>query len=305
MLDFDHSRDAHEKRRPVKRILLTAIVLVLLSFPIRLSAGESFTAVVKLHSGPIRGVVEDGVRAYLGIPYAAPPVGELRWKPPQEVASWEDVRSCAAFGPSCPQPDEKLGTTYSEDCLSLNVWAPAAKPGDRLPVMVWIHGGAFNFGSGSLPEYNGRNLARKGVVVVTSNYRLGPLGFLVHPLLSKESSHAVSGNYGLLDQVAALRWVRRNIAAFGGDPDRVTLFGQSAGSRSVSLQMISPLSAGLFHGAIAQSGGPIIGSQFLLPCSMAAWPAWRLWGSGWRRCSVAIRVMTSWPPCVPSPRRRS
>ncbi|MHC1743240.1 MAG: carboxylesterase family protein [Syntrophobacteraceae bacterium] len=249
----------------MKTILLKAIVLALISFPVGVSAGETFTGVVQIHSGPVRGTVDDGVRAYLGIPYAAPPVGGLRWKPPQEVASWQDPRTCAVFGPSCPQPNEAAGATYSEDCLSLNVWARAARPGEKLPVMVWIHGGAFNFGSGSLPEYNGRNLAKRGVVVVTINYRLGPLGFLVHPLLSKESEHAVSGNYGLLDQIAALGWVQRNIAAFGGDPDRVTLFGQSAGSRSVSLQMISPLSAGLFHGAIAQSGGPIIGSQFLSP----------------------------------------
>ena len=131
--------------------------------------------------------------------------------------------------------------------------------------MVWIHGGAFNFGSGSQPEYNGRNLAKKGVVVVTINYRLGPLGFLVHPLLSKESAQGTSGNYGLLDQIAALKWVQRNIAAFGGNPDRVTIFGQSAGSRSVTLLMISPLSAGLFHRAIAESGGPIIGSEYLNP----------------------------------------
>ena len=131
--------------------------------------------------------------------------------------------------------------------------------------MVWIHGGAFNIGSGSQPEYDGRNLAGKGVVVVTINYRLGPLGFLVHPLLSKESAQGTSGNYGLLDQIAALKWVQRNIAAFGGNPDRVTIFGESAGSKSVTLLMISPLSAGLFQRAIAESGGPMIGSEYLNP----------------------------------------
>jgi para-nitrobenzyl esterase len=181
------------------------------------------------------------------------------------VAAWTQVRKSTQFGPSCPQPDQQGDGKYSEDCLYLNVWTPAKGPGERLPVMVWIHGGGFNFGSSSLPEYDGRNLAGKGVVVVTLNYRLGPLGFLVHPLLSRESPEGTSGNYALLDQIAALKWVQRNITAFGGNPDRVTIFGQSAGSRSVSLLMISPLSAGLFHGAIAQSGGPIIGSEYLNP----------------------------------------
>ena len=220
---------------------------------------------VRIDSGPISGRLDDGVRAYLGIPYAAPPVGDLRWKSPREVASWNQVRDCKDFGPSCPQPKQRDTGKYSEDCLYLNVWTPAKTPAAKLPVMVWIHGGAFNFGSSAQPEYDGRNLAKKDVVVVTINYRLGPLGFLVHPLLSGESAHHVSGNYGLLDQIAALKWVQRNIAAFGGDPGRVTLFGQSAGSRSVSLQMISPLSKGLFHRAIAQSGGPIIGSEYLNP----------------------------------------
>ncbi|MCX5826638.1 MAG: carboxylesterase family protein [Deltaproteobacteria bacterium] len=228
-------------------------------------ATEKIPDIIQLHSGPISGEVEDGVRVFMGIPYAAPPVGELRWKPPQAVAAWNQVRNATAFSPSCPQPKQQDAGKFSEDCLYLNVWTPAKKPGERLPVMVWIHGGAFNFGSPAQPEYNGRNLAEKGVVVVTINYRLGPLGFLVHPLLSKESDHNTSGNYGLLDQIAALKWVQKNIAAFGGDPERVTIFGQSAGSRSVSLQMISPLSAGLFHRAIAESGGPIIGSEYLNP----------------------------------------
>jgi para-nitrobenzyl esterase len=249
----------------MKTIRLSALILVLISLPIVALADGRQPDIIQLHSGPISGTAEDGMRAFPGIPYAAPPVGSLRWKPPQEVASWTDVRKSTGFGPSCPQPNEKAGAGYNEDCLYLNVWTPAERPDEKLPVMVWIHGGAFNFGSTSMPEYNGRNLAKKGVVVVTVNYRLGPLGFLVHPLLSKESPQGVSGNYGLLDQLAALKWVRRNIAAFGGDPGRVTIFGQSAGSRSVSLQMISPLSAGLFHGAIAQSGGPIIGSEYLSP----------------------------------------
>jgi len=272
----------------MKFFKLSVIVLSLLLFPVLSWAAHDKTAVIRLDSGPITGKVESGISTYLGIPYAAPPVGNLRWKAPQEVAPWTKTRKCVEFGAACPQPSkennavEKAGAIakpgasssaspkkrnagYSEDCLYLNVWTPAKGPDEKLPVMVWIHGGGFNFGSASQPEYYGRNLAAKGVVVVTLNYRLGPLGFLAHPLLSKESPDGTSGNYAILDQIAALKWVKRNIAEFGGNPDCVTLFGQSAGSRSVCLQMISPLSAGLFHRAIAESGGPIIGSEYLSP----------------------------------------
>lgn len=222
-----------------------------LSDPIRLDSG--------LVSGQLVGEVGD-VRVYKGIPYAAPPVGENRWKPPQPVTPWEGVRAALEYGPSCPQHNvlerlygAKLGPT-SEDCLYLNVWTPAKRTDERLPVMVWIHGGGYTAGSGSSPYYEGANLARRGVVVVTFNYRLGIYGFFAHPLLSKESPHGVSGNYGLLDQIAALQWVKRNIAAFGGDPNRVTIFGESAGAGSVCYLMVSPLAKGLFHRAIAQSG---------------------------------------------------
>ena len=249
----------------MKIVKLAAIILLLITLPIEAFTDEKKTNIIQIDSGPISGKVEEGMRIFLGIPYAAPPVGELRWKPPQEVASWSQVRNSTDFGPSCPQPKQHDSGKFSEDCLYLNVWTNAEPLEKRLPVMVWIHGGAFNFGSSSQPEYNGKNLAPKGVVVVTINYRLGPLGFLVHPLLSKESVHGTSGNYGLLDQIAALKWVQKNIAAFGGNPDRVTIFGQSAGSRSVSLLLISPMSAGLFHRAIAESGGPIIGSEYLSP----------------------------------------
>lgn len=244
---------------------IVAAVLIELAFGVLAGAdGVGRVGVVALDSGQIRGTVQDGVGAFLGIPYAAPPVGELRWKPPQKPASWTNVREAPAFGPACPQGGP-LEAASSEDCLYLNVWTPARQPGARLPVMVWLHGGGFNFGAASQPEYVGRNLAGQGVVVVTVNYRLGPLGYLVHPALAAESPKGMAGNYGLLDQVEALRWVRRNIAAFGGDPDTVTIFGQSAGSRSVSLLTLSPLCAGLFHRAIAQSGGPIIGSEYLTP----------------------------------------
>ncbi|MGV8059443.1 MAG: carboxylesterase/lipase family protein [Smithellaceae bacterium] len=245
-----------------------SLLVVFLTF----SAGNSeviaydkMSDIVKLDSGLIRGKAEGDVRVFLGIPYAAPPVGKLRWKPPQAIASWKQVRNSIDFGPSCPQPKQQDNGKFSEDCLYLNVWTTAKPTDKKLPVMVWIHGGAFNFASASQPEYEGSNLAKRGVVVVTINYRLGPLGFFVHPLLSEESSHDTSGNYGLLDQIAALKWVQKNIAAFGGNPDLVTIFGQSAGSRSVSLLMISPMSAGLFQRAIAQSGGPIIGSEYLNP----------------------------------------
>lgn len=239
-----------------------------LLFPLLLSsfgAAAATPPVVVLECGPVRGMAQDEVSAFLGIPFAAPPVGALRWKPPQPVEPWSEVRDCTAFGAACPQPQQNPNGHFSEDCLFLNVWTPQMKPGADLPVMVWIHGGGFNFGSTSLPEYDGQHLAARGVVVVTVQYRLGPLGFLVHPRLNEESPQATSGNYGLLDQIAALRWVQRNVRAFGGNPDNVTLFGQSAGSRSVSLLLISPQAKGLFHRAIAQSGGPIIGSEYLSP----------------------------------------
>jgi len=215
--------------------------------------------VVALQAGEIRGVVQDGVRVFRGIPYAAPPVGRLRWRPPQPVQSWSGVKDCSLFGPSCPQagaPDRSgtLGGQQSEDCLYLNVWTPARSTRDRLPVMVWIHGGGFISGSGSLPDAGGVPLCRTGnVIVVSFNYRLGVFGFFAHAQLSQETPHHVSGNYGLLDQMAALRWVKHNIAAFGGDPKRVTIFGQSAGGQSVIALLVSPLSRGLFSAAAAES----------------------------------------------------
>jgi para-nitrobenzyl esterase len=219
-------------------------------------AGTAAPEPVRIDSGLIRGTVHNGVAACLGIPFAAPPVGDLRWKPPQAAKAWEGVRECTKYGPSCPQPRALIGGDVgpqSEDCLFLNVWTvPGAR---KRPVMVWIHGGGCTTGSGSQPYYDGANLARAGVVVVTINYRLGPLGYFAHPLLSKESPNGVSGNYGLLDQIEALKWVKRNIAAFGGDPGCVTIFGESAGAMSVCRLMVSPPAKGLFHRAIAESGG--------------------------------------------------
>jgi para-nitrobenzyl esterase len=229
--------------------------------------------IVDVEGGRIAGERDGVVTVYRGVPFAAPPTGSLRWRAPQPVASWPGVRPARANAPACAQdgvsmPGEVLPAT-SEDCLYLNVWTPASSPGEHLPVLVWIYGGGFTNGSASMPLYSGEALARRGVVVVAIAYRVGALGFLSHPWLSAESPAHVSGNYGLLDQVAALNWVRKNIAAFGGDPNRVTIAGQSAGAMSVSILMASPLARGLFQGAIAQSGGffePLgIAPRFLLP----------------------------------------
>jgi para-nitrobenzyl esterase len=218
---------------------------------------------VSIDTGKVIGVYDSAdqdVRVYKGIPYATPPVGTLRWREPQPVAPWDGVRPCREFGPACPQPKSAIFTEtnkgpMNEDCLYLNIWTPSkAVASASLPVMVWIHGGGNIQGSASTPFYDGGSLARKGVVLVSINYRLGPLGFFAHPLLSKESKQGVSGNYGLLDQIAALKWVQKNIRAFGGDPNRVTVFGESAGALNIHCLIASPLAKGLFHRAIAQSG---------------------------------------------------
>jgi para-nitrobenzyl esterase len=222
--------------------------------------------VVEIQSGRLRGVpIGDGsISVFKGIPYAQSPVGELRWRAPQAVEPWSGTRAATEFAPRCPQPDRQPDSiSYfgpepeHEDCLYLNVWS-ASSQGEARPVMVWFHGGAFRVGSSAVPLFDGAQLAKAGAVIVTVNYRLGRLGFLAHPELTRESGF--SGNYGLLDQIAALRWVRANIAAFGGDPDCVTVFGQSAGSISGSLLMASPLAKGLFQRVVGQSGalfGPV------------------------------------------------
>ncbi len=218
--------------------------------------------VITLRAGRLQGAWAASasgpdVRTFKGIPYAAAPVETLRWKPPQAAPAWQGLRDATEFGPDAPQsPDAWLrGPQQSEDCLYLNVWAPAQVAEAALPVMVWIHGGGFAGGSGSDARSDGAALAARGVVVVSFNYRCGLFGFLAHPALSAESSHGVSGNYGLLDQLAALRWVQDNIAAFGGDPQRVTAFGVSAGSASISLLLTSAQSIGLFQQAILHSPG--------------------------------------------------
>jgi para-nitrobenzyl esterase len=228
-----------------------------------LAAASSSAAAPSVHiaQGVLAGTERDGVAAFRAIPYTAPPVGALRWKAPAAPKAWRGVRDATAFGPVCPQPPvdwagHDLDRT-SEDCLTLNVWTPRAKPSARLPVMVWFHGGGYTAGAGSQGTYEGTKLARRGVVIVTVNYRLGALGFLAHPALTAESPLHSSGNYGLLDQIAALKWVRANIAHFGGNPANITIFGQSAGGGSAMLLTISPQARGLFHKAIFESGSAL------------------------------------------------
>ena len=226
------------------------------------TSAQALEETVTVSGGEIRGTTDGDVHVFKGIPFAAPPVGELRWKAPQPVGDWDGVRDATEFSADCPQtPYPKQSVYYreprptNEDCLCLNVWTAAQNPDNLRPVMVWIHGGALTRGSGAVDVYDGSNLAREGVVVVTVNYRLGPFGYFAHPELTSESEHNSSGNYGVLDQVAALEWVRHNISRFGGDPNNVTIFGESAGSWSVCALQATPLADGLFHRAIGQSGG--------------------------------------------------
>ena len=219
---------------------------------------------VKTESGVVEGMAaaSPGVRIFRGIPFAAPPVRALRWRAPQPVKPWKGVRKAAEFGPRCMQapiyPDmifrDRADRPMSEDCLYLNVWTPAKSARDGLAVMVWFYGGGFQAGSSSEPRYDGENFAAKGIIVVSVNYRLGVFGFLSHPGLTRESRKRASGNYGLMDQIAGLRWVKKNIGAFGGDPEKVTIAGESAGSLSVSALMALPLASGFFRGAIGESG---------------------------------------------------
>jgi para-nitrobenzyl esterase len=218
---------------------------------------------VPLDSGLISGTaskLSKDISVFKGIPYALPPVGELRWKPPAPVKAWKGVRPAVSFGAAARQMPMPVGGGITEDiwqdedCLYLNVWTPAKSKDEALPVMVWIHGGGFSIGSNSMATYNMAKLARKGVVAVSINYRLNFFGQFAHPWLTEESEHKASGNYSLMDQIQALKWVQNNIRQFGGDPDQVTLFGESAGSRSTTLLVTSPLAKGLFHRGICQSG---------------------------------------------------
>ena len=267
----------------MKRFALIAIVAAVVVGTTQLRA--MISEQVKIDSGLVAGTAsgQPSVRVFKGIPFAAPPVGENRWKAPQPVAKWDGVRKADAFGAPCaagpagggrgggrgaapgaPAPGAAAPPApaapprepaRAEDCLYLNVWTSANNPNDRRPVMMWIYGGGFTGGSGGLAWYDGENLASKGPVIVTMNYRLGSLGFFAHPELAKESGHNASGNYGMMDAIAALQWIKRNISAFGGDPNNVTIAGESAGAMMVGALVGSPLSKGLYHRAIAQSGG--------------------------------------------------
>jgi len=213
---------------------------------------QPLTTLIVTDAGKVEGVQENGFMSFKGIPFAAPPVGDLRWKEPQPVKHWEGVLKANEFGPASPQA-QKL--RQSEDCLYLNVWTPAKVASEKLPVMFWIHGGGFVAGAPLEPTYFGEKLTQKGVIFISVTYRLGALGFLAHPELTAESPNKTSGNYGILDMIAGLKWVQKNIAAFGGDPAKVTIFGESAGGAAVSVLCASPLAKGLFVGAICESGG--------------------------------------------------
>jgi para-nitrobenzyl esterase len=266
----------------MKRLVLIAIGAAVVAASIDLTA--MIPGQVKIESGIVEGTAsgQPSVRVFKGIPFAAPPLGENRWKAPQPVAKWEGVRKAEAFGAPCAAGPAGGGRgggrgaargaapgaaapvapsapprepARAEDCLYLNVWTSANSPTDRRPVMMWIYGGGFTGGSGGLAWYDGENLASKGPVIVTMNYRLGSLGFFAHPELAKESGHNAAGNYGMMDAIAALQWIKRNISAFGGDPNNVTIAGESAGAMMVGALVGSPLAKGLFTRAIAQSGG--------------------------------------------------
>lgn len=243
-------------RQIARRAVAVWIVLAISCFTLAASSAPQ----VKTRLGTVEGKDDGKVKIFLGIPYAAPPVGDLRWKAPAPAAKWSGVKKTTEFGSHCAQGRVFGDMVFhdpgaSEDCLTLNVWVPDKHVDPKLPVMVWIYGGGFVSGTTSESRQDGYHLAQQGVIVVSMNYRLGVFGFLVHPELAKESGHNSAGNYGLLDQLAALKWVHDNIAAFGGDPENVTIFGESAGSFSVSAQMASPRAKGLFQKAIGESGG--------------------------------------------------
>ena len=248
------------------KVFWMRVILITAAFACLAVAGTTLFAAdaptVKTDKGKVQGYVStDGqIRIFKGVPYAAPPVGPLRWKPPQPAAKWSGTKAATSYGSHCMQPDIYDDMIFhdpgrSEDCLTLNIWSPAKDKHAKLPVMVWIYGGGFTAGSTSEARQDGENLAHKGVIVVSMNYRLNVFGFFVHPELTAESPQHASGNYGLMDQAAAIQWVHQNIKNFGGDPDKMTIFGESAGSFSVSAQMASPMAKDLFQRAIGESGG--------------------------------------------------
>jgi para-nitrobenzyl esterase len=235
----------------MRRIL---IAIALIGAFAQLAVSQILTA--KVTGGEVQGVIAEGISIFKGVPFAAPPVGDLRWKAPAPVQAWTGIKKADAFGPACMQAANSMGNTapVGEDCLYLNVWTPAKKAGEKIPVIFWIYGGGYSGGSTSIPMYDGMGFAKKGVVLVSVAYRVGPFGFLAHPGLSRESGKG-SGTYGLEDMIAGLKWVKANIAQFGGDPANVTIFGHSAGGGAVSMLAASPITKGLFHRVICMSGG--------------------------------------------------
>ncbi|MDT7778108.1 MAG: para-nitrobenzyl esterase [Acidobacteriota bacterium] len=281
----------------------TTINRTILAAALLIAAAQACAAATPDRVKTANGVVEgagsqtSGVRIFRGLPFAQPPVGDLRWREPQPVKSWQGVRPAVKFGPRCMQQpvfgDMNFRSgSMSEDCLYLNVWTPAKSDKGRLPVLVYFYGGGFVAGSGDEPRYDGESMASKGIVAVTVNYRLGVLGFLAHPELTKESPHHASGDYGLLDQAAALRWVSQNIAAFGGDPKRVTIAGESAGSASVSAQMASPLSKDLIAGAIGESGS-VLSTMNAVPLAQAEQEGVKFAASVGTTSLAALRALTT------------
>jgi len=248
----------HTMPTSARALALSIASAVVLAFTSGARAADPLLA--RTDTGVVRGAIQDDVLSFKGIPLAQPPVGDLRWRPPQAMKPWSGVRDATAYGPDCAQepfPGDAapLGVPAKEDCLYLNVWTPAKRSGAKRPVMVWIYGGGFVNGGSSPAVYDGSAFAKDGVVLVSFNYRLGHFGFFAHPAITAEQPGAMLGNYGLMDQLAALQWVKRNVAAFGGDPRNVTIFGESAGGISVHALMTSPVAAGLFQKAIVQSGG--------------------------------------------------
>src|SRR5450432_2271341 len=238
--------------------IVSCLFLTTLFASAQLSSNGSLPT-VKTANGVLQGTQVSGISIFKGVPFAQPPVGDLRWKEPQPVKNWEGTRKADHFSPRAMQlpifSDMQFRSDgVSEDCLYLNIWTPADSGKEALPVLVYFYGGGMKAGDGSEYRYDGESMARKGIVSVTVNYRLGVFGFMAHPELTKESAHHASGNYGLLDQTEALRWIHKNIAAFGGNPDDITIAGESAGSSSVSAQIVSPLPRNLFAGAIGESG---------------------------------------------------
>ena len=231
---------------------LLPLIICLLFYAAMSSAQQP--AAVKVQEGLVQGTSENGLTVYKGIPFAAPPVGDLRWKAPQPAVKWEGVRIADKFAPGAIQGGNPP-SGKSEDCLYLNIWTPAKSSAEKVPVLVWIYGGGFAAGATSEANYNGEKLAKKGVVLVSIAYRVGALGFMAHPELTAENPNHASGNYGLMDMISGLQWIQKNISKFGGDPNKVTIFGESAGGIAVSMLCASPLAKGLFHGAISESGG--------------------------------------------------